>query len=52
MTKDAKKAELVGMIDALQVWFAGHKSSNAGWADRERLEADLIEKLRMVEESK
>lgn len=52
MTKQEKKAELVAMIDSLQVWFAGHKSSDAGWADRETLEADLIEKLELVEESK
>jgi hypothetical protein len=48
--REKTKADILSQIDSLQVWFAGHKSTDAGWADRERLEADLIERLAMLEE--
>jgi hypothetical protein len=50
--KTTTRDELVALIDALQVWFAGHTSEHPGWADRERCEADLIARLEMLDEAK
>jgi hypothetical protein len=48
--RDEVRAELVRQVDELQVWFAGHTSAHPGWADRERCEADLVERLRLLDE--